>query len=90
MNEETKDVLGQFCTGLLEDPRYTALRELYGQQMAVDMLQTAPNETKKREYLHAAYTGFQEFERLMGDFAEHYRRKYVEPAIAAPEESFED
>jgi len=89
MSEETKGLLGQFAFELLKDDRYTALKQMFGQQMAVDILNTAPNETKKREYLHASYNGFGEFERLMQSFADHYERTYLEPH-AAPTENIED
>lgn len=79
MNDETKGLLGQFAYELLRDDRYTALKTMFGQQLAVDMLNTQPQETKRREYLHASYTGFTEFERLMADFAGYYERTYLEP-----------
>jgi hypothetical protein len=62
--------LGEFCKGLLGDERFTALTQLFGQQMAADMLGTLPHEAKKREGIHAAYTGFTEFTALMSKFAE--------------------
>jgi len=62
--------LGEFCKGLLGDERFKALIQLFGQQMAADMLNTAPHETKKRESLHAAYSGFTEFTSLISKFAE--------------------
>jgi hypothetical protein len=62
--------LGQFCKELLGDERFTALTQLFGQQMAADMLGTLPHEAKKREGIHAAYTGFTEFTALMSKFAE--------------------
>ena len=81
MNEDTKGLLGQFACELLRDDRYIALKTMFGQQMAVDMLNTQPQETKRREYLHAAYTGFSEFERLMQDFANYYVDNYCEPEV---------
>lgn len=64
--------LGMFCKDMLGDERFKALIALFGQQMAADMLNTAPHEAKKREGLHAAYTGFVEFTSLMSKFAEAY------------------
>lgn len=64
--------LGEFCKGLLGDARFQALIQLFGQQMAADMLNTAPHEAKKREGIHAAYSGFTEFTSLMSKFAEAY------------------
>jgi hypothetical protein len=65
-------VLGMFSKELLGDQRFQTLIQLFGQQMASDMLQTQPHETKKREGLHAAYMGFAEFTGLMSKFAEAY------------------
>lgn len=65
-------VLGMFSKELLQDQRFQTLTSLFGQQMAADMLNTAPHEAKKREGLHAAYTGFTEFTGLMSKFAETY------------------
>ena len=62
--------LGEFCKGLLGDGRFNALIQLFGQQMATDMLNTAPHEAKRREGIHAAYSGFTEFTSLMSKFAE--------------------
>lgn len=70
MNDDTIMTLGEFCKGLLGDERFQALMQLFGQQMATDMLATLPHETKKREGLHAAYSGFTEFTSLMSKFAE--------------------
>jgi hypothetical protein len=64
--------LGMFSKDMLGDERFKALIQLFGQQMAADMLATAPHETKKREGLHAAYSGFTEFTSLMSKFAEAY------------------
>ena len=63
-------VLGMYSQELLGDQRFQTLIQLFGQQMATDMLSTAPHENKKREGLHAAYTGFVEFTKLMSQFAE--------------------
>jgi hypothetical protein len=62
--------LGGFCKELLGDERFKALIQLFGQQMAADMLSTSPHEAKKREGIHAAYSGFTEFTNLMSKFAE--------------------
>jgi hypothetical protein len=62
--------LGEFCKGLLGDERFQALMQLFGQQMATDMLNTQPHEAKKREGIHAAYMGFTEFTGLMSHFVE--------------------
>lgn len=62
--------LGAFCKECLGDERFNALIQLFGQQMAADMLNTAPHEAKRREGLHAAYSGFTEFTSLMSKFAE--------------------
>lgn len=63
-------VLGMYSKELLGDQRFQTLIELFGQQMATDMLLTQPHEAKKREGLHAAYCGFKEFTGLMAHFAQ--------------------
>lgn len=83
MNEETKALLGQFAFELLKDPRFKTLQELYGQQMAYDMLHTLPQETKKREGIHASYVGYGEFLTVMQNFANYYEQKYMQPTQAA-------
>jgi hypothetical protein len=65
-------VLGMYSKELLGDHRFKTLIELFGQQMAADMLNTAPHEAKKREGIHAAYSGFTEFTSLIGKFSEAY------------------
>jgi hypothetical protein len=70
LNDDTIMTLGEFCKGLLGDERFQALMQLFGQQMAADMLATLPHEAKKREGIHAAYSGFTEFTDLMSKFAE--------------------
>lgn len=65
-------VLGMFSKELLGDQRFQTLIQLFGQQMAADMLATAPHEAKKREGIHAAYSGFTEFTNLIHKFAETY------------------
>jgi hypothetical protein len=72
MDNETIMTLGMFSKDMLGDQRFKALRELFGQQLAVDMLNTQPHETKKREGLHAAYVGFNEFMALISKFAEAF------------------
>jgi hypothetical protein len=64
--------LGLYCKEALGDARFKSLIQLFGQQMAADMLNTAPHEAKKREGIHAAYCGFGEFTDLMSKFAEAY------------------
>ena len=70
MDDETVMNLGAFCKECLGDERFNALIQLFGQQMAADMLNTAPHEAKRREGLHAANSGFTEFTSLMSKFAE--------------------
>lgn len=65
-------VLGMFSKELLGDQRFQTLIQMFGQQMATDMLNTAPHEAKKREGIHAAYCGFGEFTDLISKFAEAY------------------
>ena len=72
MNDDTILTLGAYAKGLLGDERFTALTQLYGQQCAADMLNTLPHETKKREGIHAAYTGFNDYLALISKFAEAY------------------
>ena len=72
MNDDDIVVLGMFSKELLGDQRFQTLIQLFGQQMAADMLNTAPHEAKKREGLHAAYMGFAEFTSLMSKFSEAY------------------
>jgi hypothetical protein len=70
LNDDTVMTLGGFCKELLGDERFKALIQLLGQQLAADMLTTAPHEAKKREGIYAAYSGFTEFTDLMSKFAE--------------------
>lgn len=72
MTDDDIVVLGEYSKELLGDQRFTTLIKLFGQQMSADMLATAPNEVKKREGIHAAYTGFTEFTSLIAKFAEAY------------------
>lgn len=72
MNDDEIMLLGEFCKGLLGEPRFQTLIQLFGQQMAADVLNTHPHEAKKREGIHAAYCGFGEFTNLMNDFANAY------------------
>lgn len=72
MNDDTILVLGMYSKELLGDQRFKTLIQMFGQQMAADMLNTAPHEAKKREGLHAAYMGFTEFTSLLAKFAEGY------------------
>ena len=91
INEETKALLGQFAHDLLGDQRFKTLQELFGQQMAYDMLHTLPQETKKREGLHAAYIGYGEFINIMQNFATYYVEHYTtQPTQAAEQEIVED
>lgn len=64
--------LGMFAKDMLGDERFQTLCTLFGQQCATDILNTAPHEAKKREGIHAAYTGFTDFTGLMSKFAEAY------------------
>jgi hypothetical protein len=63
-------LLGQFCFELLGDERFKVLTQMFGQQLAADILATKPEHYKRREYLHAAWTGFGEFTALVEKFAE--------------------
>lgn len=69
MNPETISALGGFCTGLLSEEAFDALTKLYSQQCAVDILNTAPHETKAREGIYAAYQGFEGFLALVKKFS---------------------
>jgi hypothetical protein len=82
MNDDTVMTLGEFCKGLLGDERFQALIALFGQQMAADMLATLPHEAKKREGIHAAYSGFTEFTSLMSKFAEAAETLAKQQALA--------
>lgn len=88
MNDETIGLLGQFSHELLKDDRFIALCEMFKQQMAVDIIETLPHEQKKREGIHAAFTGFSEFSALLHKFAEAYLRMYEPPP--AQDENYED
>lgn len=90
MDEDTKVLLGQFAFELLKDDRFKTLQALFGQQMAYDILATQPHESKKREGLHAAYTGYNEFLTHVSVFADYYEQKYEQPTQAAAEQDFED
>jgi hypothetical protein len=70
MNDETISGLGGFCLELLNSEAFDALTKLYSQQCAVDILNTAPHETKAREGIYAAYQGFEGFLSLMKKFSE--------------------
>ena len=72
MNDDTILTLGMFAKDMLGDERFKTLCNLFGQQCATDMLSTAPHEAKRREGIHAAYTGFTDFTNLMSKFAEAY------------------
>jgi hypothetical protein len=50
--------------------------------MAADMLATMPHEAKKREGIHAAYSGFTEFTSLMSKFAEAAETLAKQQALA--------
>jgi hypothetical protein len=70
MNDDTISALGGFCQELLSNEVFSALTATYSQQCAVDILQTAPHETKARESIYAAYQGFEGFLALMKKFAD--------------------
>ncbi|MHC2284429.1 hypothetical protein [Bradyrhizobium barranii] len=72
MNDETILALGGFCKELLGDSAFHALVQLHEQQCASDLMRTQPHETKRREYLYAAFQGFQEFRVLAEKFAEAF------------------
>jgi hypothetical protein len=76
LNDETIGLLGGFAYELLREDRFLALQDMFKQQVAADFLQTLPQEVKKREGIHAAYTGFSEFTRLLHQFAEAYAALY--------------
>lgn len=69
MNDETILALGGFCKELLSSEAFQALVQMHSQQCAVDILATAAHETKKRDYIHASYQGFENFLALAKDFA---------------------
>jgi hypothetical protein len=75
MNEEMILGLGGFCTELLNSEDFDALTKLYSQQCAVDILNTAPHETKAREGIYAAYQGFEGFLALAKKFSEAYTKR---------------
>jgi hypothetical protein len=70
LNEDTISALGGFCQELLSNEAFDAICKLYGQQSAVDILNTAPHETKAREGIYAAYQGFEGFLSLVKKFAD--------------------
>lgn len=72
MNDEQILALGGFCKELLGDSAFHALVHLHEQQCASDLMRTQPHEAKRREYLYAAYQGFQEFRVLAEKFAEAF------------------
>lgn len=74
MNDETILELGGFCTELLNSEAFDALIKLYSQQCAVDILHTAPHETKAREGIYAAYQGFEGFLGLTKKFSEAHTK----------------
>jgi hypothetical protein len=69
-------LLGAFAKELLGDHRFKAMVDLFNQQMAADMLNTAPHEHKKREGVYAAYQGFTEFTKLMQQFSDAFDSVY--------------
>jgi hypothetical protein len=70
MNDEMISELGLYCMELLSSEAFDALTKLYSQQCAVDILNTAPHETKAREGIYAAYQGFEGFLALVKKFSE--------------------
>lgn len=74
MNDELIALLGQFSTELLGDDRFKLMTEMFSQQCAADMLATKPEHYKKREYIHASYTGFGDFIALIHKFAEAHEK----------------
>jgi hypothetical protein len=78
MNDELISLLGQFSKELLGDERFKVLVEMYGQQCAADMLATKPEHYKKREYIHASYTGFGDFVALIEKFASAFDKLIAE------------
>lgn len=89
MNDEMISGLGGFCLELLNSEAFDALTKLYSQQCAVDILNTAPHETKAREGIYAAYQGFEGFLALMKKFAQA-AEKQAEQHQRAVEPTTED
>jgi hypothetical protein len=74
MNDESVIVLGELSHSLLGDPRFTALHQLFEQQVATDMLTTKPDEKMKREGLYATLQGARAFIDHIASFAQDYVR----------------
>jgi hypothetical protein len=89
MNDDTILALGGFCKELLGAEAFQALVQLHEQQCASDIMRTQAHETKRREYLYAAYQGFQEFKVLAEKFAEAFdalpQHQDNSPAVTAPD-----
>jgi predicted ATPase len=93
INDEMIGLLGQFSKELLGDHRFKAMVELFNQQMAADMLNTAPHEHKKREGVYAAYQGFSEFTKLVQQFSDAFDSIYTEQQSSTDtdeDQGFED
>lgn len=77
MDDTTISALGGFCKGLIDAEAFDAITKLYSQQVAVDILNTKPHETKAREQLYASYLGFENFISLVKKFAEAHDKLHV-------------
>jgi hypothetical protein len=93
LNDELISLLGQFCNELLGDERFKVLTEMFGQQCAADMLATKPEHYKKREYIHASYTGFSDFIALVEKFGAAHRKlleEQTQEITGAPDVEYDD
>lgn len=90
MNDDLISGLGIFCMELLSSEAFDALTKLYSQQCAVDILNTAPHETKAREGIYAAYQGFEGYLALVKKFAAAAEKKIHSTSVAATTEDIDD
>lgn len=82
MNDQMISEVGGFCSELLASEAFGVLTQLYSQQCAADILNTAPHETEAREGIYASYQGFEGFLALVKKFSEahtHLHQQQTEP-----------
>jgi hypothetical protein len=88
LNDDTILALGGFCKELLGAEGFQALVQMHSQQCAADILATAPNEPKSREFIYASYQGFESFLALAKKFADAFDKLPQHQAnnpVAAPD-----
>lgn len=74
MTPELIQRLGEFSNALLASDEFKQLNLLFEQQVAVDMLNTKPDDAKERERIYATLQGSRGFTTHISLFAEAYVR----------------